>query len=434
MLGSIRRVFVSLLFFTAVLPSAYAQAPGTAPLRDIHADGMKTIAEAQVTALSELTPGSSVGKADLQSGADHLVQSGLFSKVNYNFQTHPDGVSLTFHVIEAPRIPVYFDNVPWFSDSELADAIRKKLPFFDGNLPDAGNVVDRAATAIDELIATHGLITKLEHQVTANPFGEGNVQLFRIDGASLKIAKIDFSDPTISSSRAIQQHLSEIIGKPYSRMTIDLFLSEHVRPVYQEHGYLQAKLGPPEVRLTGNPNQKLPEEIPVFVPVLQGPVYHWKGVDWTGNSLLSTITLTNELGLKTGDIADGMKIEAAWDHLREEYAHRGFVDAKIDPEPVYDDQAHTVSYKVKIEEGSQYKAGSLTITGLSVAGEKKLREIWPITTGEIFDKFKFEEILTKLQSHPTQVFKDMPIHYDTVGHWLQNDETKKTVDVLLDFK
>jgi len=32
------------------------------------------------------------------------------------------------------------------------------------------------------------------------------------------------------------------------------------------------------------------------------------------------------------------------------------------------------------------------------------------------------------------VFKDLPIHYDTVGHWLQTDPAKGTVDVLLDFK
>ena len=31
-------------------------------------------------------------------------------------------------------------------------------------------------------------------------------------------------------------------------------------------------------------------------------------------------------------------------------------------------------------------------------------------------------------------FRDLPLHYDEVGHWLQPDETKQTVDVLLDFK
>jgi hypothetical protein len=52
----------------------------------------------------------------------------------------------------------------------------------------------------------------------------------------------------------------------------------------------------------------------------------------------------------------------------------------------------------------------------------------------LFDKAKYEEFLTKLQAHSTEIFKDLPIHYDEVGHWLQPDEAKGTVDVLLDFK
>jgi hypothetical protein len=28
----------------------------------------------------------------------------------------------------------------------------------------------------------------------------------------------------------------------------------------------------------------------------------------------------------------------------------------------------------------------------------------------------------------------LPVHYETVGHWLERDEAAGTVDVLLDFK
>ncbi len=76
----------------------------------------------------------------------------------------------------------------------------------------------------------------------------------------------------------------------------------------------------------------------------------------------------------------------------------------------------------------------MVITGLSLTAEKLLRDAWPIQQGELFDKAKFEEFLTKLQLHSTEIFRDLPIHYDEVGHWLQPDESKATVQVLLDFK
>jgi len=432
---------IALFLAAASAVSAWAQTSpvatalvATAPLREIHVDGLKSLREPQVAAVSGLQTGAQVGKDDLQAAADKLVQSGLFAKVKYNFQSRIDGLLVTFHVEEAPRIPAYFDNLPWFADGELNDAIRAKLPFYDGALPEAGTVVEQAAEAVAQFLVTHGLQAAVEHQVAPNPAADGSVQLFRINAEALHIAGVEFSDPALNSSPTVRQQLPELLGKPYSRMAIDTFLTEQIRPIFLQKGFLRAKLGPPEVRLTGNPNKKLPEQIPVFVPVNPGAVYHWKGVEWSGNEVLSSITLTNSVGLRSGDVADGMAIEAGWDRVREEYGRRGYMQAKVNPAAAHDDAAHTIAYTVRIVEGRPFRFGSMVITGLSMNAERHLREAWPIPQGQLFDKVKFEEFLTKLQAHSPDIFKDLPIHYDEVGHWLQPDEAKGTIDVLLDFK
>jgi outer membrane protein insertion porin family len=437
MLRSVRLCLgtLSLLLLSGGFPGS-AQTPdaATSPLHEIHVDGEKVLTEAQVIAITGLTPGARIGKGDLQAAADKLVQSGLFAKVSFIFSTKVAGVVVTYHVEESPRIPVYFDNIPWFADSALADAIRAKFPFYDGTLPEAGAAVDEAVDAVKVLLDSRGVQGALEHTVIGNPSGEGNVQEIHIEGAALQIAKLEFSDPALKDSKAVQQHLSEILGKPYSRLTIDLFLSEAIKPVYQQQGFLRAKLGPAEVRLAGDGNQKLPSQIPVYVPVAAGEIYRWKEIHWTGNSLVSEFTLTGLLAIKSGDVANGMQIEAGWDRVREEYAHRGYLEAKLDVVPNYDDQAHTVSYAVNILEGLQYHFGKMVLTGISPAAERKLQAAWPFPAGAIFDKAKFEDLLTKLQMHQEQVFGELPLHYENVGHWLQTDTGKGTVDVLLDFK
>jgi outer membrane protein assembly factor BamA len=406
----------------------------TAPLREIHADGLKTLPEPQVLTLSGLSVGAQTGREDMQVAADKLVQSGLFAKVRYNFQTRIDGLVVTFHVEEAERMPVYFDNLPWFADGELNESIRVKLPFYDGKLPGRGAVVDEAAEAVSELLAAHGLQAAIQHEVVANPGGDGSVQQFRIEGAPLRIARVEFSDPALNASHTIQQALADVVGKPYSRTTVDLFLVEQVKPIFQQKGFLRAKLGPPEVRLTGNPNQKLPEHIPIYIPLNPGAVYHWKAVDWSGNTVVAAEALTRALPLKPGDVADGMAIEDGWEKARDEYGRLGYLQMKIDPAPVFDDQAHTVAYTVRIEEGKPYRFGKMVLTGLSPAAEKRLRESWPIPPGELFDRAKYEQFLITLETHKEEVFRQLPLHYDEVGHWLQPDEAKGTVDVLLDFK
>src|SRR5713101_1145085 len=94
-----------------LLPSRFpvsAQTPdaAAAPLRAVHADGEKLLTEAEVIAITGLIPGADIGRNGLQAAADKLVQSGLFAKVSYNFQTKVAGVLVTFHVEESPRIPV----------------------------------------------------------------------------------------------------------------------------------------------------------------------------------------------------------------------------------------------------------------------------------------------------------------------------------------
>lgn len=430
-----RCVLIGTLFF-AIVPILCAQAPAppTALLSQIRLEGLKDLPEAQIIALSELHTGTPVGKADLQAAADRLLKTGLFAKVNYKFDTRDEQLTVTFQLQEAPLVPVYYDNLPWFADSELNDAIRAKLPYFNGKLPEGGAALDIAASAVNDLLASRNLKVTADHQLIANPDGDGDVQDFHVQEASFHIGTVQFDDPALNASHVLQQALSAVQGKPYSRMTIDMFLAEQVRPLYLQRGFLRVKLGPPGIRLTGDPNQKLPDELPIFIPVDAGSVYYWKDPAWSGNSLLSSITLSNAIGLKPGDVADGMKIESGWDRVREEYGHRGFLDAKVTPVVSYDDQAHTVSYAVSVSEGDAYNYNSMVLTGLSLEAQKLLLQKWPIQKGAAFDKAIYEKFLIALETQPSEVFGELPLHYDKVGHWLRTDSGKHEVDVLLDFQ
>ncbi|MGB7847098.1 MAG: POTRA domain-containing protein [Candidatus Acidiferrum sp.] len=422
---------LALLIFLASPATAY---PQTATLKAIHAEGTKTFTEEQIATLSGLAIGSQVGRQELQDAADLLLRSGLFAKISYKFDTHNDAVTLTFHVEETPRLPVAYDNFPWFSDGELTGAIRQNLPFYDGTLPEGGTVVELAGNSLAAFLTSKGFKAEIHHFVLANPLIDASEQEFQMTGVPETIASVDFSDPALKDNPAVQQHLPEIRGKAYSRLTIDVFLAEAIRPIYLEQGFVRAKIGPAEVRLSGNPNQKFPEAIPVYVSCAPGSLYHWKEGQWQGNSAVSTETLQRTLGLNPGDVANGMTIEGGWDRVKEAYGHVGYLDAKVEQVAAYDDQAHTVSYSVSITEGRQYLYHDLNITGMSLAGERLIREAWPLKPGEIMDKTAFEHFLLRLESHRETIFKELPVHYETVGHYLETDTRKGTVDALLDFK
>jgi len=125
---------------------------------------------------------------------------------------------------------------------------------------------------------------------------------------------------------------------------------------------------------------------------------------------------------------------SALEKVREEYGRRGFLDATVQPEMSFDEAKHTVSYKIGIIEGAQYHMSGWVITGLSTNAEARVRSQFPLAAGDVFDKIKYEEFLLALQNHSKDIFGELPVHYEGVGHWLRPDITKRTVDVLLDFK
>lgn len=395
--------------------------------------GVRSYPEPQLLAASGLHKGDLVAKDDLQAAADRLVQLGLFSTVNYSFKSRGDDLDLTFALVEAPSLAISFDNIPWYTDGELVDAIRKSLPFFTGRAPQEGPVLDEITAVLQKFLIQRDPAITVVHEIVNDPVADEMVQQFRVAGSSLKVSRVDLGHPLAAESRAVQALLPTLIDKPFSRQAIGLFLSEHVRPIFLERGHLRVRFGTPEVRFTGNP-AKPSELIHVVVPIEPGPVFRWGGAHWSGNQALTAESLDGLLALKPNDIANGNNIAAALARVEDAYGRRGYVDTKLAPQPRFDDPAALVRYDIAVTEGTKYHMGDLVITGLSVAAEKKLRAAWPIPPGDVFDRTEFDALLANLQKRSPEIFGELPIHYDEAGHWLRTNPEHATVDVLLDFK
>jgi outer membrane protein insertion porin family len=388
----------------------------------------------QVIAASGLKPGDVVSVEQIQAAADKLAALGIFSAVNYRFSPKGEAISLEFQVRDALTVPLSFDDFPWFTDDEIAAAIRQDVGLFTGESPESGVMVDEIANALDKLLASRHVKGELTHQLIAPPAGEGMILQFRVDDPGLRIQSVQFGDPLASDSERLKDRVSDIRGQPYSRFAIQVFENEQVRPVYAAKGYLRAKIGPPQARMTGNSDNPGTSGIELMIPITPGALYSWNGVTWKGNTLVPSASLDGLVGIKPGEVADGMKIEALWQDVESEYGKRGYLDTKLDAQPEFDDTAHRVSYRVNIVEGAQYRMGEMVVTGLSLDAEKQLRHTWQLAPGQIFDNAYFEKLLKVLAKPRPEVFGEMPVHYNQCGHWLRPNTERHTVDVLLDFK
>jgi len=425
---------LSLLAFSTFAQDQAQTPPAAAKLASIEITGSKKISNAEAATRSGLKVGDVVSKDDLQRAADKLGKTGLFSEINYHYTTDASGVHLFFDVKDAASIPVIFDNFPWFTDDELAGAIRSALGSFDGTAPQEGDALDAMAAAIQKFLPSKGVHGMVQHTMIEWPDNSGSVMQFSVVDNPVMLRGITFSDPLAMKSLAVSAQLSDIVGHPYSRLAISLYAFEEIRPVYFEAGYLKVSFGTPTWTFTRSPNGSQDDSVRVSLPIQLGVQYHFGGVTWSGNKAYSNIALVSMLPIQAGAIADGMKILAAWNAVTNAYAHIGYMDAQVDPVAEFDDAGGKASYKVQITEGQQYHMGDLIITGLSLDGEKKLREAWKLAPGAVFDQAYFDNFVTRIGKPTDAIFGAVPVHYDKVGQLPRKNEEKHIVDVLLDFQ
>lgn len=388
----------------------------------------------QILAAAGIKTGDVVTAQQVQEAADRLAALGLFSTVNFHYTAKDDGIVLSFELKDAPTFPLSFDNFPWFQDRELADAIRADVGLFTGETPDNGAMIDEITIVLEKLLASKKIKGNVTHQLLAQPAGDAMMMQFRVEGATLRVQSVKFGDSLAAESERLKDRISDVKGQPYSRFAIDVFENEQVRPLYAAKGFLRAEIGPPQPRLIADANTPAEPGVDLLIPIVPGTAYAWKGASWRGNMAFTSTVLDGDFGLKPGDVADGMKIESEWQRIESEYTRHGYLDVRINKQPQFDEAARQVSYNVEIAEGPQYRMGEMIVTGLSIDAEKRLRRIWQMAPGQIFDNGYYETITKELVKPTPAVFGEMPVHYIEFGHFLRPDPDRHTVDVLLDFK
>lgn len=432
MLRNSRRFLILAALALIVFPlNQFAAQEAAGRMTAIKVSGSQRFSSAKIATETGLTIGQEIKKEDLQAAANRLVQLGIFSDVRYRFSTQTGTIDIEFQVTDGPSMAPLFDNFPWFTDDEIAAALKSSVPLYDGRVPEAGTILDQISQSLEKLLETRKVSGTVSHQVVRVATSGENVQQFRVDGPELSVESVEFSDALAKNDHAIQQCLGDIRGKPFSRAVIDRFVFEQVRPVYLAHANLRVAFDPPQARFAGDPSKPLANSVKVIIGVHPGPVFKWAGATWTENAAFSAAELDAYVATKTGDSADGMKIELAWQRILDAYGNKGYLDAALDKAPVIDDAAGRVSYRVTIKEGPQYHMGALVLTGLSLEGERRIIAAWKIPDGAVFNLSLAEAFVN---GGARAAFGDLPWGYAKVSDYLQKDAQTAKVDVLMDFQ
>src|SRR5215475_12800399 len=159
----------------ALLLAADAVAQGPPPnakwrLTAIAFEGLKSQSTDKIVAASGLQVGQTIDFEAVKAAAQRLSQTGLFGKVSYRYRYSSTQIELTFELEEKTtgKKRCHFDNFVWFSDKEIADAIRRDMPDFDGSVLISDFASEEIKKALTRLLAEKKIAGEVVFELDEN--------------------------------------------------------------------------------------------------------------------------------------------------------------------------------------------------------------------------------------------------------------------------
>src|SRR6476620_3818150 len=340
------------LFSIILIISLFAMAPAQQPVRTIakiEIEGLQRLSTDEVIATSGLKSGALFSIEELDAAAQRLADSGLFANVAYRTITKGNQLTIIFHVEEARsgQSPVAFDNFVWFTNDELLAAIKREVPSFNGTAADAGRMTDDIKLALENLLKERGIKGTVDYAPSVS--GGKQEHLFSVAGVSIPICNLHFPGAKNVSETKLVKAAKQMTDADYSRSSALAFSTFILFPLYREVGQLKARFAPPVAKLEAS--EKCRTGVEVNIPVEEGPIYLWERAEWTGNETLTPKELDEALGMKSGEVANGVKSDKRLFEIDRVYGHTGHLDLSLKVEPVFDDAGSRVTYKITVKEG-----------------------------------------------------------------------------------
>jgi outer membrane protein assembly factor BamA len=140
-----------------------------------------------------------------------------------------------------------------------------------------------------------------------------------------------------------------------------LYVAEDVKQAMQDYGYFRATVRPQPHTLRSSPSG---EQASVRFYVTEGPQYRLGQIQFQHARLFPVAALRKQISLQDEDIFDLSKIRLGIDTLTKLYDAHGYINFVASPDVNVDDAHERISVLMQLQEGRQFRVGSVQILGL----------------------------------------------------------------------
>lgn len=405
----IRHHFAFALLTAFCSLSLAAQAATVQEVR-VERRGGGLVDESAVRAFTSVQPGDELSRGALARDVRALEQSGRFAYVATDLEDAPGGVILTYVVRGKPRIRM----IRVEGADEIGNAkVRELLELGPGDLVDNAAVAFKAVKVREHYAKKYFPYADLKWKInTDEKDGTADLLITVHEGKRAKITHIRFPGDIPDPGR-FQRAMRSVFPWFYKRPPVTAhemrrvmkqrqanmwsWLSsagtykpdeldgdtEVVRRLLMDRGYLDAKVGEPQV----TPGRR--GRINVTVPVNEGAQYHFGQINVTGPKEFPASEIADQIKSRPGDLASLISVERAQQAVRDFYGSRGYIRSNVKSvvEPRAGEQVVDLNIAVG-DEGDIAHVRDVHIRGNTRTKDKVIRREVSVLPGDTYNQVK----------------------------------------------
>jgi outer membrane protein insertion porin family len=459
------------VFATAALATTHSNASKSSSVsstqqvvESVDISGNRRLRDEDLLYYIKTRPGDVYDPASLERDLKELLSLNFFDKVKTRVLTTDGargGVNVIFEVAELPIVrDLQFTGAKALQESDILKEFREKRVGISKEAVYDPVKARNAIRILREMLASKGYpnatVEVHEEEVSATSVAV----TFEIDqGNRSRIVQIDFEGNEKFSDGELRGALTLVketgmISRFKGQDILDLRklqydLQRNVLSHMRSKGYFQARIGDPVVEGLGlKRTDYLPlitiplpmisskdDTLRITIPVTEGRVFRVGELKVEGNTIFSEQQILAIVGLQTGAIADGKRLqEGIYDDLKNFYGQQGFVQYDAEPSTEYRDNPANpaegiVDITITISEGKQFTLRRLEFTGNTFTRDRVMRREFLINEGDIYNSRYLDISVARLNQ--TQYFDPIDKDQDVE---IRTDEEQADVDLIVKIK
>ena len=382
-------VFALVLFlaFSSVFSDAQQFASGAKRITEIRIKGNYSISTATILNRLKIKPGDRFEESALNKELKRIYAMGYFSDVFVETEDLPEGVTVTFTVVEKPII----ENSEFQGNSRIRSSrLEKQISVKQGDLLDfsrlAQDMSEIKSYYIEQGFQDIAVNYKVERDADT---GKADV-IFLIDEGMpvrVKFIKVEGNE-NIPSGQILKLMTTKkawwfIVKGSFDE---DKFQSDldRIAIYYRSKGYLDAKV-------TGRRDlSKDEKELYLTVVVDEGKKYLVGNIAVEGELAFPEKEIKSLIKMKNGDALDYEKIKADMESIRVFYYDKGYMDADIDLHQKYNAATDRMDLAYAIQAHDEIYVGKINVIGNTKTRDKVVRREIRVYPGEKYDGKKLK--------------------------------------------